>query len=80
MRDPQAGEPDPSSRGNTDEYQSYVIRVRSRPTGSSAMAANALSIRVEHVNERTVRYFTKLSRAFDFVAHTVRRVFRHADP
>lgn len=69
-----------SGRDRTDEYHSYVIRVRSLPSGSRATAKPALSIRVEYVNKRKAAHFNELSGAFDFVADSVRRNVVHPDP
>jgi hypothetical protein len=77
-----AREENPKDGGHerTDEYHSYVIRVRSRPSGSGEMQDPALSIRVEYVNQRQAMHFNELSGAFDFVAASVRRNVLHADP
>lgn len=50
----------------SEEYHSYVMRVRARP------APAALSIRVEHVNTRKASHFNELDAALDFIARSVR--------
>lgn len=57
----------------TEEYHSYVMRVRAQegsPRGPSQEPA--LSVRVEYVNGRQAMHFTTLSGAFDFIAASVR--------
>jgi hypothetical protein len=56
-----------------DEYHSYVMRVRVRPSGSRTAAKPSLSIRVEYVNRRKAMQFNELSSAFEFIADSVRR-------
>jgi hypothetical protein len=68
----EGGEPD-------DEYHSYVLRVRARPSGSRRSAEGGLSIRVEYVNARKVMHFTELSGALDFIADSIRRNVLHPD-
>ena len=77
-----AREESPKGAGyeRTDEYHSYVIRVRSRPSDAGETQDPALSIRVEYVNQRQAMHFNDLSGAFDFVAKSVRRNVLHADP
>ena len=72
--------PEQLGRDLTDEYHSYVIRLRSRPSGSRATEKPALSIRVEYVNKRKAMHFKDLSSAFDFVADSVRRNVLDPDP
>lgn len=56
-----------------DEYHSYVVRVRTRPSTSRTTAMPALSIRVEYVNKREAMHFSELSGALEFIAESVRR-------
>jgi hypothetical protein len=76
-RDLSPGDPE---RERTDEYHSYVMRVRSPSAASPATAKPTLAIRVEYVNERKAMHFNELSSAFDFIAASVRRNVLHADP
>lgn len=67
-------------RDATDEYHSYVVRVRARPSGARATAKPALSIRVEYVNKRKAMHFNEVSTALDFIADSVRRNVLHPEP
>jgi hypothetical protein len=60
-------------RDSDDEYHSYVVRVRTRPSGSRTKAMPSLSIRVEYVNKREAMHFSELSGALEFIAESVRR-------
>jgi hypothetical protein len=50
------------------EYHSYILRVRTKPSGSR----RALAIRVEYVNKREAGHFSELTQAFDFIVESVR--------
>lgn len=63
----------------SDEYHSYVMRVRMRPTRLRATATAGLAIRVEYVNERKAMHFNELSGALDFIADSVRRNLLHPE-
>jgi hypothetical protein len=63
----------------SDEYHSYVLRVRARPSGSRTTTKPTLSIRVEYVNKRKAMQFSELSGALDFIADSVRRNVLHPD-
>ena len=60
-------------RGSDDEYHSYVVRVRTRPSSSRTKAIPSLSIRVEYVNKREAMHFSELSGALEFIAESVQR-------
>ena len=63
----------------SDEYHSYVMRVRMRPTRLHPTATTGLSIRVEYVNKRKAKHFSELSGALDFIAESVRRYVLHPE-
>ena len=62
-----------------DEYHSYVVRVRTRPSSSRTKAELSLSIRVEYVNKREAMHFSELSGALEFIAESVRRNVLHTE-
>ena len=64
-------------RDSDDEYHSYVVRVRTRPSSSRTKAEPSLSIRVEYVNNREAMHFSELSGALEFIAESVRRNVLH---
>ena len=66
-------------RDSDDEYHSYVVRVRTRPSRSHTKAMPSLSIRVEYVNKREAMHFSELSGALEFIAASVRRNVLHAE-
>jgi hypothetical protein len=61
------------SSSQSDEYHSYVLRVRAHRGGARSAETPGLSIRVEHVNKRKVMHFNELFDALDFIANSVRR-------
>jgi hypothetical protein len=63
----------------TDEYHSYVVRVRMRPVDARTAEAANFSIRVEYVNKRQAVHFSELSGALNFIADSVRRNVRHPE-
>jgi hypothetical protein len=63
----------------TDEYHSYVMRVRMRPSDLQMEETESLSIRVEYVNKREAVHFTELSGALNFIADSIRRNVRHPE-
>jgi hypothetical protein len=62
-----------------DEYHSYVVRVRTRPSSNRTKTEASLSIRVEYVNKREAMHFNELSGALGFIAESVRRNVLHAN-
>lgn len=68
-----------SASDPTDEYHSYVMRVRMRPSDLQVEVTENLSIRVEYVNKREAVHFTELSGALNFIAESVRRNVRHPE-
>jgi hypothetical protein len=65
----------------TDEYHSYVMRVRTRRSSPrSASKEPIIAVRVEHVNTRQAMHFNQLSGAFDYIAESVRRNVLQPEP
>jgi hypothetical protein len=68
-----------SASRSSDEYHSYVLRVRALAAGPRPAAKPALSVRVEYVNQRKAMHFNELSGALNFIAESVDRNLLHPD-
>jgi hypothetical protein len=58
------------------EYQAFILRARPRSGGERS--TKRTFIRVEHVNDRSVRHFNELSAAFRHIEKTLAECFQDA--
>ena len=61
-----------------NEYQAFILRVRDR--SESERKAKRTFIRVEHVNDRSVRHFNELPAAFRHIEKALAKSFKDAPP
>ena len=59
-----------------NEYQAFILRVRNRTEGERT--TKRTFIRVEHVNDRSVRHFNELSAAFRHIEKALAESFKDA--